>query len=56
MYQAQNLPPGTYTLNASQSQAFKNLMATNLKVRPGLRSKFNANLDQRALVSKKLLR
>ena len=44
VYRAQNLPPGTYTLNASRP-GFKNLMATNLKVRPGLRSKFNANLD-----------
>jgi hypothetical protein len=44
VYRAQNLPPGTYTLNAS-APGFKNLMATNLNVRPGLRSKFNANLD-----------
>src|SRR6267143_2101960 len=44
VYRAQNLPPGTYTLNAS-APGFKNFMATNLNVRPGLRSKFNANLD-----------
>ena len=43
-YFAQNLPPGMYTLNASLS-GFKNLTATNLFVRPGLRSKFNANLE-----------
>jgi hypothetical protein len=44
VYRAQNLPPGTYTLSAS-APGFKNLMATNLNVRPGLRSKFNANLE-----------
>lgn len=44
VYRAQNLPPGTYTLNAS-SPGFRNLVATNLNVRPGLRSKFNANLE-----------
>jgi hypothetical protein len=44
VYRVQNLPPGTYTLNAS-APGFKNLMATNLNVRPGLRSKFNANLE-----------
>ncbi|HUS09395.1 MAG TPA: carboxypeptidase regulatory-like domain-containing protein, partial [Pyrinomonadaceae bacterium] len=43
-YRAQNLPPGTYTLNAS-APGFKNLIATNLNVRPGMRSKFNANLE-----------
>src|SRR6185312_619719 len=44
VYHGQNLPPGTYTLNASSS-GFKNLTATNLIVRPGLRSRFNANLE-----------
>lgn len=44
VYRAQNLPPGTYTLNARAAN-FKTFMATNLNVRPGLRSKFNANLD-----------
>ncbi|HBB87275.1 MAG TPA: hypothetical protein DC047_06640 [Blastocatellia bacterium] len=44
VYRAQNLPPGTYTLNAS-SPGFKNLTVTSLNVRPGLRSKFNANLE-----------
>jgi hypothetical protein len=43
VYRAQNLPPGTYTLNAS-APGFKNFTATNLNVRSGLRSKFNANL------------
>jgi hypothetical protein len=43
-YRAQNLPPGTYTLNAS-APGFRNLIATNLNVRPGMRSKFNANLE-----------
>ena len=44
VYRVQNLPPGTYTLNAS-APGFRNMMATNLNVRPGLRSKFNANLE-----------
>ncbi len=44
VYRAQNLPPGTYTLNAA-APGFKNFTATNLNVRSGLRSKFNANLD-----------
>jgi hypothetical protein len=44
MYRTDNLPPGTYTLDASAS-GFKNLAVNNLNVRPGLRSKFNANLD-----------
>lgn len=43
-YSVQSLPPGTYTLNVS-SAGFKNLTATNLNVRPGLRSKFNASLE-----------
>jgi hypothetical protein len=43
-YRAQNLPPGTYSLNAS-APGFKNLTATNLNVRPGMRSKFNASLE-----------
>jgi hypothetical protein len=48
VYRAQNLPPGTYTLNAS-SPGFKSLTATNLNVRPGMRSKFNANLEVGAI-------
>src|SRR6266851_1023198 len=44
VYRAQNLPPGTYTLNAS-SPGFKSFIATNLNVRSGLRSKFSANLE-----------
>lgn len=43
-YRADNLPPGTYTLNAS-GPGFKNLVAQNLIVRPGLRSKFNTKLE-----------
>jgi hypothetical protein len=44
VYRAQNLLPGRYILNAS-APGFKNLVATNLNVRPGSRSKFNANLE-----------
>src|SRR6266404_2668828 len=44
IFEAPDVPPGTYTLNAS-SPGFKSLVATNLNVRPGLRSKFNANLE-----------
>jgi carboxypeptidase family protein len=44
IYRADSLPPGTYSLNAS-APGFKNLVAQNLNVRPGLRSRFNANLD-----------
>ena len=44
VYRAQNLPPGTYTLNASAS-GFKKLVVDDLKVRAGMNSKFNANLD-----------
>ena len=44
IYRAQNLPPGTYTLNVRAAN-FKSFVATNLNVRPGLRSRFNANLD-----------
>lgn len=43
-YSAQNLPAGTYTLNVS-SGGFQSLNVTNLNVRPGLRSKFDANLQ-----------
>jgi len=48
VYRAQNLPPGTYTLNAA-APGFKTFMATNLNVRSGLRSKFNANLEVGAI-------
>jgi hypothetical protein len=44
VYRAQNLPPGKYTLNAS-APGFKNLIVADLKVRSGLRSRFDANLD-----------
>ncbi|HEV2828507.1 MAG TPA: carboxypeptidase regulatory-like domain-containing protein, partial [Pyrinomonadaceae bacterium] len=44
VYRAQNLPPGTYSLKAS-APGFQNLVASNLNVRPGLRSRFNANLE-----------
>ncbi len=44
MYRTDNLPPGTYTLNATAT-GFKNLVADNLNVTLGLRSKFNANLE-----------
>ncbi len=43
-YRADNLPPGTYSLNA-EAPGFKKLMATNLNIGSGMRSTFNASLD-----------
>lgn len=43
-YRADSLPPGVYTLNSAAS-SFKNMTATNLHVRAGLRSKFNGTLE-----------
>jgi hypothetical protein len=43
-YRADNLPPGTYTLNA-EAPGFKKLVANNLNVGPGMRSTFNTSLD-----------
>ncbi len=44
MYRADNLPAGTYTLNA-QASGFKKLVANNLNVGYGMRSTFNTSLD-----------
>jgi len=44
MYRADNLPAGTYTLNA-QAPGFRKLVANNLNVGYGRRSTFNTSLD-----------
>lgn len=48
VFEAQNLPPGTYSL-AAESSGFKKFSAINLSIRPGTRSKFNLSLEAGAI-------
>ena len=43
-FEARDLPPGTYSLE-TDSSGFKKFRATNLSIRPGMKSKFDISLE-----------